>query len=169
MLIVGGAAWEETISVVVVRWSLFSFKVGILLLFYGVSVGAGGGGASNTDNGTQGIKGFSSIMPPHLFARPGVAAGHGDGGALLLVHMQWEITVTISGTGNGGGGSSGASGGTGYDPTDRSVSAPSGETWTFSNNAGGNGTHGGDHSGGGGGRRPNGSASGNGGADNKLI
>ena len=40
----------------------------------------------------------------------------------------------------------GASGGTGYDPAGRSVSAPSGETWTLYSNNGGNGTHGGDHS-----------------------
>ena len=146
---------------------------------YAVSVGAGGAGAaSNTANGSQGTGSYfgSDYASTYLFARPGGGgAGHGNGSASTSgTYAVGTAAVTISGTGNGGGGSSaGASGGVGYDPTDRSVSAPSGETWTlYTNNAGGNGTHGGDHSAGGGGGAGgagvNGSVSGNGGVGQQI-
>ena len=148
---------------------------------YAVSVGAGGAGGQDSDtadNGHQGTGSYfgSDYASTYLFARPGGGgAGHGTGnGDTGGTYAVGTAAVTISGTANGGGGSSaGASGGTGYDPTDRSVSAPSGETWTlYSNNAGGNGTHGGDHSAGGGGGAgaagANGSASGNGGAGQQI-
>jgi len=140
--------------------------------------GAGGQDSDTADNGHQGTGSYfgSDYASTYLFARPGGGgAGHGSGGGNTGgTYAVGTAAATISGTGNGGGGSSaGASGGTGYDPTDRSVSAPSGETWTlYSNNAGGNGTHGGDHSAGGGGGAgaagANGSASGNGGAGQQI-
>jgi len=146
---------------------------------YAVSVGDGGSGAtSNTDNGNQGTGSYfgSDYASTYLFARPGGGgAGHGDGQATTDgTYAVGTAAVTISGTGNGGGGASaGASAGVGYDPTDRSVSAPSGETWTlYSNNAGGNGDSGGNHSSGGGGGAggagANGTASGNGGVGQQI-
>ena len=146
---------------------------------YAVSVGAGGaGGASNLANGNQGTGSYfgSDYASTYLFARPGGGgAGHGDGQASTNgTYAVGTAAVTISGTGNGGGGASaGASAGVGYDPTDRSVSAPSGETWTlYSNNAGGNGDSGGNHSSGGGGGAggagANGTASGNGGVGQQI-
>ena len=148
---------------------------------YAVSVGAGGAGGQDSDtadNGHQGTGSYfgSDYASTYLFARPGGGgAGHGTGnGDTNGTYAVGTAAVTISGTGNGGGGASaGASAGVGYDPTDRSVSAPSGETWTlYSNNAGGNGQASSDHSSGGGGGAggagANGGTSGNGGVGQQI-
>ena len=141
---------------------------------YAISRGNGGlGGQNNTDDGQIGTGSYfgSDYASTNLYARPGGAAsGHGNGGASTSgTHATVVASTAITGTGNGGAGASaGASAGVGADPTDRTVSAPSGETWTlYSNNAGGNGTQGGTHASGGGGGAggagANGSSSGNGG------
>ena len=141
---------------------------------YAVVRGNGGlGGQNHSDNGSIGSGSYfgADYASTNLYARPGGAgSGHGNGGASPSgTHAPVVASTAITGTGNGGGGaSSGASAGVGADPTDRTVSAPSGETWTlYSNNAGGNGTQGGTHASGGGagagGAGANGSSSGNGG------
>ena len=141
---------------------------------YAVSRGNGGiGGQNNSDDGQIGSGSYfgSDYASTNLYARPGGAAsGHGNGGQSTSGTFATVVASTaITGTGNGGGGASaGAGPGQGADPTDRTVSAPSGETWTlYSNNAGGNGTGGGTHASGGGGGAggagANGSSSGNGG------
>ena len=148
---------------------------------YAVSVGAGGAGGQDedtADNGHQGTGSYfgSDYASTFLFARPGGGgAGHGTGsGDANGTYAVGTAAVTISGTGNGGGGASaGSSAGVGYDPTDRSVSAPSGETWTlYSNNAGGNGNAGSSHASGGGGGAggagANGPSSGNGGTGQQI-
>ena len=148
---------------------------------YAVSVGAGGAGGQDSDtadNGHQGTGSYfgSDYASTYLFARPGGGgAGHGTGsGDANGTYAVGTAAVTISGTGNGGGGASaGSSAGVGYDPTDRSVSAPSGETWTlYSNNAGGNGNAGSSHASGGGGGAggagANGPSSGNGGTGQQI-
>ena len=148
---------------------------------YAVSVGAGGAGGQDedtADNGHQGTGSYfgSDYASTYLFARPGGGgAGHGTGaGDANGTYAVGTAAVTISGTGNGGGGASaGSSAGVGYDPTDRSVSAPSGETWTlYSNNAGGNGNAGSSHASGGGGGAggagANGPSSGNGGTGQQI-
>jgi len=125
---------------------------------YAISRGNGGlGGQNNTDDGQIGSGSYfgTDYASTNLYARPGGAAsGHGNGGASTSGTYATVVASTaITGTGNGGGGASaGASAGVGADPTDRTVSAPSGETWTlYSNNAGGNGVQGGSHASGGGG------------------
>ena len=141
---------------------------------YAVVRGNGGaGGPSNTSDGQIGSGSYfgSDYASTNLYARPGGAAsGHGNGGASTSgTHATVVSSTAITGTGNGGGGASaGASAGQGATPTSRTVTAPSGETWTlYSNNAGGNGTQGGTHASGGGGGAggagANGSSSGNGG------
>ena len=148
---------------------------------YAVSVGAGGAGGQDSDtadNGHQGTGSYfgSDYASTYLFARPGGGgAGHGTGaGDANGTYAVGTAAVTISGTGNGGGGASaGSSAGVGYAPTDRSVSAPSGETWTlYSNNAGGNGNAGSSHASGGGGGAggagANGPSSGNGGTGQQI-
>ena len=125
---------------------------------YAVVRGNGGlGGQNNTDDGQIGSGSYfgSNYASTNLYARPGGAAsGHGNGSASTSgTYATVVSSTTISGTGNGGGGASaGASAGQGATPTTRTVSAPSGETWTlYSNKAGGNGTQGGSHASGGGG------------------
>ena len=141
---------------------------------YAVVRGNGGlGGQNNTDDGQIGSGSYfgSDYASTNLYARPGGAAsGHGNGSAATSGTYATVVSSTaITGTGNGGGGASaGASAGQGATPTSRTVTAPSGETWTlYSNNAGGNGTQGGTHASGGGGGAggagANGSSSGNGG------
>ena len=141
---------------------------------YAVVRGNGGlGGQNNTDDGQIGSGSYfgTDYASTNLYARPGGAAsGHGNGGASTSgTHATVVSSTAITGTGNGGGGASaGASAGQGATPTSRTVTAPSGETWTlYSNNAGGNGTQGGTHASGGGGGAggagANGSSSGNGG------
>ena len=125
---------------------------------YSIQVGAGGmGGKYNQSSGTQGIGSYfgSDYATTNLYARPGGAgSGHGTGAASEAgTHAGGTASVEIVGTGNGGGGASaGSAGGTGYDPTNRSESAPAGETWTLSGNReGGNGVQGGSHRSAGGG------------------
>ena len=141
---------------------------------YAVVRGNGGlGGQNNSDDGQIGSGSYfgSDYASTNLYARPGGAAsGHGNGGQSTSGTFATVVASTaITGTGNGGGGASaGAGAGQGATPTSRTVSAPSGETWTlYSNYAGGNGTHGGTHASGGGGGAggagANGSSSGNGG------
>ena len=141
---------------------------------YAVVRGNGGlGGQNNSDDGQIGSGSYfgSDYASTNLYARPGGAgSGHGNGGASTSGTYATVVASTaITGTGNGGGGASaGASAGQGATPTSRTVTAPSGETWTlYSNNAGGNGTQGGTHASGGGGGAggagANGSSSGNGG------
>ena len=129
---------------------------------YAVVRGNGGlGGQNNTDDGQIGSGSYfgSDYASTNLYARPGGAAsGHGNGSASTSGTYATVVASTaITGTGNGGGGASaGASGGVGATPTTRTVTAPSGETWTlYSNQAGGNGTHGGSHASGGGGGADN--------------
>ena len=124
---------------------------------YSLQVGGGGaGGASNMANGVQGTGSYfgSDYSTTNLYARAGgFGAGHGDGSASTSgTYASGTASTALAGTGNGGGGASaGASGGVGYTPTSRSVTAPSGETWTlYSNKVGGNGILGGSHSSGGG-------------------
>ena len=129
---------------------------------YAVVRGNGGlGGQNNTDDGQIGSGSYfgSDYASTNLYARPGGAAsGHGNGSASTSGTYATVVASTaITGTGNGGGGASaGASAGQGATPTTRTVTAPSGETWTlYSNQAGGNGTHGGTHASGGGGGADN--------------
>ena len=129
---------------------------------YAVVRGDGGaGGATNTSDGQIGSGSYfgSDYASTNLYARPGGAAsGHGNGSASTSGTYATVVASTaITGTGNGGGGASaGASAGQGATPTTRTVTAPSGETWTlYSNQAGGNGTHGGSHASGGGGGADN--------------
>ena len=129
---------------------------------YAVVRGNGGlGGQNNSDDGQIGSGSYfgSDYASTNLYARPGGAAsGHGNGGASTSGTYATVVASTaITGTGNGGGGASaGASAGQGATPTTRTVTAPSGETWTlYSNQAGGNGTQGGTHASGGGGGADN--------------
>ena len=125
---------------------------------YVVSVGTGGDGAKFQN--TYGIQGTGSYFgsdyaTTNLYARPGGGgSGHGTGAASTVgTYADGVASVEIAGTGNGGGGASaGGSAGVGYDPTNRSESAPAGETWALSGNReGGNGVQGGSHRSGGGG------------------
>ena len=131
---------------------------------YTIQVGTGGsGGSSYAAHGNQGEGSYfgSDYASTYLYARGGGAgAGHGNGQANTSgTYASGTASTAISGTGNGGGGASaGASAGVGYTPTSRSVSAPSGETWSlYSNKVGANGTQSASHmSGGGGGANANG-------------
>ena len=119
---------------------------------YSVSVGSGGkGGVYNLKSGAGGKGSYfgDDYATTNLYVRGGGGgSGHGDGAATVAgTHADGTASVEFAGTGNGGGGASaGASGGTGYDPSDRSESAPAGETWTLSGSkTGGNGVAAGNH------------------------
>ncbi len=105
---------------------------------YAVTRGNGGsGGSSQGDDGSQGTGSSfgSDFATTNLYARP----GGGGGGAGYYGGDNSDApgvaSTAITGTGNGGGGGSYAyqygSNTSGYDPTNRTVIAPSGETWVL--------------------------------------
>lgn len=130
---------------------------------YAVQVGVGGlkgeqgVGSPWYDNGRHGEGSYfgADYATTNLYARGGGGgSGHGSGynqGA-AGADADGVASTAITGTGNGGGGAStGAGSGAAYTPTNRTVSAPSGETWNiYGSYAGGTGQAGGNHVGGGG-------------------